>query len=361
MGNTAVSSSDDRRSECFSMIGARYHHPGSMPLSLRALEIAGEIYKDLPYATVSLQVVDLALIEARWLPELLQSGASADLSFTNKYYRAITIPLEQHMSSLSREQSFACLAMFESGRFNIDPSLMEDVVALCSEDSIFVANSMLSDPGSQTSTSGMRHMVGNVGHAGVVCMVSPEQPRVKLPGHSASAVSHSPYYGTLLMDGFRGTSLHLSFTNWKVPLDCGNTGEIDQEIFLLEAVVSVQEKGRWVADIDVLSMERSCPEVITCTCDALSRSKQSPRPPPIADNAVSISSWDEFLDPPPCIGVLQTNGNWVARLAAICVLIQEGNGHMTVLLKEGDGRLCWDCLSRDYTYPESHMPQRIIL
>jgi hypothetical protein len=38
--------------------------------------------------------------------------------------------------------------MFESGRFNIDPSLLADVVVLCSEDSIFfVAETLLSDPG----------------------------------------------------------------------------------------------------------------------------------------------------------------------------------------------------------------------
>ena len=361
--NTATTDHHYDPSYCFSMISGRYRHPRSWSLSLRALEIASEVYSTLPGATVSLQVVELELIKAHWLPLQVRSALWTD-SFTDQFHRVVKIPLEQHMASLSREQSFACLVMFESGRFNIDPPLLTDVVALCSEDSIFVAEILLSDPGKRSSRSGIRHMVGNVGHAGVVCMVLPEEPRVRHPGHDASAVSHSSYHdgGVLLADGFRSTSLHLSFTTWKVPLECGNTGEIDQEIFLLEAVVSVQEKGRWIADINVLGVERDPPDIVSCSCAARQgQLRLPPRTQPSTDNAVSIGSWDELLDPPPCIGILQTNKNWVARLAAVCLLVQEGNGHTAVVLEDGADKLCWDCLLRDYNDPEPHLPQRIIL
>lgn len=153
--------------------------------------------------------------------------------------------------------------------------------------------------------------------------------------------------------------LHLSFTTWKVPLDYGNTGVIDQEIFLLEAVVSVQDKGKWVADFDVLSLEREPPDIISCSCER--RTARRPEPLPNTDNILSIESWDEFLDPPPCIGVLHTHGNWVARLAASCALIQQGNGHTVVILRDGENNLCWKCLGREYSDPEPHLPQRIIL
>ena len=349
----------------FSMISSHHRHPRSWSLSLRALEIASEVYSAIPSATVSLQVVEMELIKSRWLPQQILSASQTDSSLTSQFRDVITISVKEHMAALSREQYFACIAMFESGRFNIDPPLLADVVALCSEDSIFVAKTLLSDPGSPLPRSGIRHMVGNVGHAGIVCMVLPEDPRVRPPGYDASAVSHSPYDigGELLSDGFRSTSLHLSFTTWKAPLECGNTGEIDQEIFLLEAVVSVQDKGRWVADINVLGIERDPPIIVSCSCPA----KEDPVavPPrvmqPGMHNAVSIGSWDELLDPPPCIGILQTNSNWVARLAAVCLLIQEGNGHALAVLEDRAAKLCWDCLVRDYTDPEPHMPQRIIL
>ncbi|KAK0609430.1 hypothetical protein B0T14DRAFT_465885 [Immersiella caudata] len=361
--NTTVEDYDP--TSYFSMISSHHRHPRSWSLSLRALEIASEVYSALPRATVSLQVVEMELIKSRWLPLRIQNVDQTDSSFTSQFRDIIRIPLEQHMASLSREQSFACLAMFESGRFNIDPFLLADVVALCSEDSIFVAEMLLSGPGSRLPRAGIRHMVGNVGHAGVVCMVLPEDPRVRAPGHDASVVSHSPYNigDELIADGFRSTSLHLSFTTWKVPLECGTTGEIDQEIFLLEAVVSVQDKGRWVADINVLGVEREPPIIVSCSCST--KEDLAGKPPTDMqlgiENAVSIGSWDELLDPPPCIGILKTNSNWVARLAAVCLITQEGHGHALGVLEEGADKLCWDCLVRDYTDPEPHMPQRIIL
>ncbi|KXX77022.1 hypothetical protein MMYC01_202173 [Madurella mycetomatis] len=242
--------------------------------------------------------------------------------------------------------------MFESGRFNIDPAKLNEVIALCSEDSIFVSEILLSDPSVDAEKLSIRHIIGNVGVAGMVCMVSPTEPRIRPIGHDASLVSHAHYDGPLT-ESFRGTSLHLSFTTWKIPLDWENTGDIDQEIFLLESVVSVQDNGKWVADIDVLGVETDRPDVISFTCDCESK------PLSYTQNVVSICSWEEFLDQPPCIGVLQTKKNWAARLAAVSILIQQGNGHIAAIL-EG-GRLCWDCLLEAYEVPESHMPQMIIL
>jgi hypothetical protein len=59
----------------------------------------------------------------------------------------------------------------------------------------------------------------------MVCMVPPHEPRIRPLGHDASLVSHPPYDGTLT-DSFQGTSLHLSFTTWKVPLDWDSTGDM---------------------------------------------------------------------------------------------------------------------------------------
>ncbi len=289
---------------------------------------------------------------ARWLPVSIQNALQPEA--TGDPYRTACISAASHLQSMGRAQLFACVAMFESGRFNIDPTKLDGVIALCSEDSIFVSELLLSDPSVDTNKISIRHIIGNVGVAGMVCMVSPMEPRIRPLGHDASLVSHAPYDGTST-DSFQGTSLHLSFTTWKVPLDWDSTGDIDQEIFLLEAVVSVQDHGRWVADIDVLGIETDRPDVISFNCECETKSLWH------TENTVSISSWEEFLDQPPCTGVLKTNGNWAARLAAVSILIQQGKGH-TAMVLDG-GRLCWDCLREAYSDPEPEpiLPQMIIL
>ncbi|KAK3294491.1 uncharacterized protein B0H64DRAFT_188735 [Chaetomium fimeti] len=341
---------DHEPADCFFMMNFAFRPPIAWLLSLRALELANEVYDRLPSATVSIQVTEQELIKAHWLPLSIQDALRAE-SNADAYLTAC-IPASQHLKSMGRAQSFACVAMFESGRFNIDPAKLNEVIALCSEDSIFVSEILLSDPSMDAEKLSIRHIIGNVGVPGMVCMVSPTEPRIRSLGHDASLVSHAPYDGPLT-EKFRGTSLHLSFTTWKIPLDWDSTGDIDQEIHLIESVVSVQDQGKWVADIDVLGVETDGLDIISFSCECESE------PSSYAQNVVSISSWEEFLDQPPCIGILQTKKNWAARLAAASILIQQGNGHTAAILK--GGKLCWNCLREAYEDPEPHLPQTIIL
>ncbi|KAK5660751.1 hypothetical protein OQA88_12117 [Cercophora sp. LCS_1] len=348
---------DEDSWDCFAMISSFSRPNVNWLLSLQALELVDAVYASLPHATVSLQVVEQDLLAARWLPSSLRDDLKIEESASDSFFKRRYRSCAEHMESMTRAELFACVAMFESGRFNVDPAQLTEVIALCSEDSIFVAEILLSDPSVQTQKLGLRHLVGNVGHVGMVLLVSPEEPRVRKVGFDASMVSHAPYTGTVA-DRFGGTSLHLSFTTWKFPLDAGShTGDIDQEIFLLEAVVSVQDKGSWVADIDVLSIERDALDIVSCSCTRLAGSESAAS----LENAVSIDSWEEFLDGPPCIGVLLTKDNWVARLAAVSLLAQQGSGHTAVILKEGEQKLCWTCLVESYSDPEPHMPERIVL
>ncbi|KAH6616942.1 hypothetical protein F5144DRAFT_623806 [Chaetomium tenue] len=284
------------------------------------------LYDAMPSATVSLKVTEQELVKARWLPASIQNALRVESPADA--HRTAYMAASRHVEPLGRAQAFACVIMFESGCFNIDPEKLDGVIALCSEDSIFVSELLLSDPSVDANKLKIRHIIGNVGVAGMVCMVPPYEPRIRPLGHDASLVSHAPYDGTL-SDSFPGTSLHLSFTTWKVPLDWDSTGDIDHEIFLLESVVSVQDQGRWVADIDVLGIETDRPDVVSFSCECEHK--------PLSDtqNVVSISSWEEFLDHPPCIGVMQTNKNWAARLATVSILIQQGNGHTAAILEGG--------------------------
>ena len=56
-----------------------------------------------------------------------------------------------------------------------------------------------------------------------------------------------------LQNNFRTTSLHLSFTTAESPLGDNFSGMQDDELYLLETLLSVHEGGDWVADLDILN------------------------------------------------------------------------------------------------------------
>jgi len=327
--------------------------PPEMIVGMRALEVAHKLYETLPGATVSLRIIEQNLLKAHWLPSSMKRILNLVSTESRKdaYKEIASTPVEEHIKDMTRQDSFACVAMFESGHLNIDPSRLTEVIALCYENSIFVAEILLRDPSIDTSTLGLAHLVGNVGHAGMVFMVSPIEPRVRPAQHDPSLIDHLRYDNSVA-DKLQGTSLHLSFTTWKMPLDWETTGEIDQEVFLLESVVSVQDKGTWVADIDVLEREREGIEILKFTCGCLDAHF------PADADAVSLDTWEELLDPPPCVGIFRAKDNWAARLAAVSILIQQGRNHVAVIV-DGD-RVCWRCLNETYAEPEPHLPQVLI-
>ncbi|KAI5925977.1 hypothetical protein F4810DRAFT_726508 [Camillea tinctor] len=261
--------------------------------SLNCLEFAHTIFENLPQTSVSLCVFDRPILEGRWTRDIEAFVKSGKIT--------------------SRAHAFACIAMFESGRFNIAPSDIEEVIVVCYENSIFVAGTLLSDPTEAQDFVTVRHIIGNIGHAGMVFMISPTEPRIRAPGYRPDLVDHRPFNGTSA-NKFQATSLHLSFTNWKMPLHWDETGMIDPETFLLEAVVSVQDDGKWVADIGVLVLEK-CPITMmnfACQCDDTDE--------PLIMDVVCLDSWEELLDSLPCVSVLRAKGNWAARLAATSIL-----------------------------------------
>lgn len=98
-------------------------------------------------------------------------------------------------------RSFACIAMFESGEFNLDPSSLQSVFALSTGGSIFVASASLADPSADSSLSPIRRVFGNLG---------------RLVNHES--------FDRQVQDSFRLTSLHLSFTDFELTVDVGARG-----------------------------------------------------------------------------------------------------------------------------------------
>ncbi|KAI2623110.1 hypothetical protein GGR54DRAFT_629717 [Hypoxylon sp. NC1633] len=305
--------------------------------------------RTVPYVAAlanSLMIGKTELYQAQWFPRVSQDPMDRDFLHRSG---------KEWYMHMERVNAFGCIAMFESGHLNIDMENLKDVIALCTENSIYVARVLLSDP-TDVFDNGPRihHLIGSIGQTGMVLLVSPSNPRIKSIGYDPMAVDHKPFTGERA-DMFRGVSMHLSFTDWKMPLDWKATGEIDQEIFLLESVVSVQHNGQWIADIDVLGLERYAPGIFYSDCGTDCTTAKSFD----QKEVLCVDKWEELLDPPPTTAVLRANGNWSARLAATSILIQKKKTYAIELVANGD-RFCWNCFVKKYSCPEPFLPEFII-
>ncbi|KAJ2900521.1 hypothetical protein MKZ38_002426 [Zalerion maritima] len=353
-----INSADDTQ---YLIIAAQPVMPHELTSSLEILDLASLLYSKIPSATISLKVMNIKLLDSKWIPQCLERALRPEFQVSQQHrpeLRPHRPLVAEAWANMGRAETFGCIAMFESGKFNLDQDTLQEVIALCSEDSIFVSGVLLSDPAKISSENNIQHIVGNVGHIGMVLMVSPEAPRIRPLADEVGQVSHAQYDGAR-DDHFGGTSLHLSFTEWKVPLDWNSTGQIDNEIFLLESVVTVRDRGEFVADLDVLDLERNEFDVadFQCSCGPGSTLLGS-RASEFSD-FISLDSWDELLDPPSeGAGIFRSHGNWVARLACASILAQKGLSSAMVVI---DGRhLCWKCFLNNYSYPEPRIPAFII-
>ncbi|OAL29152.1 hypothetical protein AYO20_09305 [Fonsecaea nubica] len=133
---------------------------------------------------------------------------------------------------VSRRDALACVCMMEMGGIQIDRSLFNRALAVAAGNSIFVAESLLSDPSQKQPDCAIRRIAGNLGRSGVSILISPETVMVKEKTRDFRAVEHAPY-DYRREDNFGATSLHLSLTEWRVPvvLSSSKVGNIDQDIF----------------------------------------------------------------------------------------------------------------------------------
>ena len=288
-------------------------------LALNALTIATHVYLQLDGATISLKVVEAPLDKAPWI--------------TTNHARHLTL------RNLSRPSALACIVHFESGILLLEPDELNQTLAIASGNSIFVIGVMLSDPFDNLAASSVKRIIGNIGHTGICMLVAPFEPKVRPLGNHYNLVEHAAYDGKR-EDNFKGTSLHLSFTDWTLPLEVkGAEGRvIDQEACLVESVISVLDSGNWVADLDILCIDF---EALT----RLRPSHQCPgHPEGRADyDYTSLDSWEELLDGPMGVEFFRAHGNWAARLAAVSILSQKNQAYSIGLL--GPDRFCLECLS----------------
>ena len=296
--------------------------------SLKALSTAAELYKDLTCASVDIRVFQKKLYETPWLPKLdldeVRSSSGRDLLM-----RAL------RPFVLDRPSAFACLAFFETGIYNPDPYVLQNVMAMSSADSLFVSAALLCDPSELKAPGAIKHIVGNIGRPGIVFLVPPENPMVREAQMSDwPVISHETFNGEM-KNSFENTTLHLSFTNAESPISLGFSGAQDVELYLLQTLISVHDRGKWVADLNILNSldstnNRSLPQ---CSEEHHSETKL-PR-----YTMTSIDDWLELLDPSEGpLSIVRAHKNWQARLAALTISIAKGN--TTVVCPS---KTCWRC------------------
>jgi hypothetical protein len=218
---------------------------------LSALYAAGQTYSGMVGATISLRIISRPLHDALWVPALAedraQAGRRARPSRFNMQDEDEPIIYGPVLDIQSRSQAYACITHLDSGTLVLNPKDFDDALAVCSEDSICVTSVLLSDPA-------IRRLVGNIGRSGVFMLVALMNPKIRRRKYDYSVVTHTPF-DLKREDNFRDTTLHLSFTDWTLPIETGDSRTIDQEIYLVKTVVSVRDRGERVADPDILGVD----------------------------------------------------------------------------------------------------------
>ncbi|CZR51179.1 uncharacterized protein PAC_01054 [Phialocephala subalpina] len=200
---------------------------------------------------------------------------------------------------------------------------------MASGNSIFVAEALLQDPSKQDrsdlpSFTGIRRILGTLDRPGIVMLVPPQAPRVREPGLRSWKFVHQAAFDGYLKDSFQQTSLHLTFTEYKIPLAVA-PGAVDAEVLILEALIPVHDGRTWVGDLDILGSlaSKSLRHLAACQCI------KGPEPEifgrllakTLGPQLKSMTNWEEFL----CckenlmrteIGVMRCSNNWIARLPA---------------------------------------------
>ncbi|KAM3077388.1 hypothetical protein ACMFMG_006735 [Clarireedia jacksonii] len=290
----------------------------SLERTLAGLEFATSIYEKLDGATVSLEILNLTLSTAQWVRELITITGNAEQS---RFKQRLTL-------------SFACLAMFESGQFDIAPESLHGVFALSSGDSIFMYSALLADPAVEPPKLHIKRVLGNLGRPGMSFLVSPAKPRLKEYSLASwHLVNHFPFDGEF-RNSFAGTSLHLSFTDFVMPIDVGWRGLRDNPAFLVEALISLDDRGKPLGELDVTQLcgQRQRQYTILQDCPHICQSVTSPgridteviQEGRLRKSLVSIDCWDEFFDFPDSQGIFRATDNWQARWAAVAASIQQG-------------------------------------
>ncbi|KAI1310064.1 hypothetical protein F5Y03DRAFT_403671 [Xylaria venustula] len=283
----------------------------------------------MPSSTISLSVVSLGLPEMSWIPS---AGASTGeySPFTQNIY---TAPFK-----LNRPSTFSCLLLLETGGLSVPPSALSEVMAMAVGDSIYIAKGLISDPSKKYLAHEICQIKGSIGKSGIALMIPPKSPLTRpMELSNFQCVNHNPFDGQL-HDSFSSTTLHLGFTDYVFPVDVGNHGNKDFEVYYLETLVSVCDRGEWVADLDVL---QAMEENVAWTVIQSGHWKQ-----PLFSSIKECEHMNHRTEQSGGLRVasVRSMDNWLGRLAAAAVCRQQGS--LVIILPN---KYCGPCLCTEWT------------
>ena len=314
--------------------------------SLKVLCTIVNIYEHLSDVTIAMILTSSKLHNVKWMPNTDLQAPTTDTELRYVEGPDQTVP-ESSVLQLAKIQafepldldlasSFACIAMLESGNIDLASAGLRSVMAMSAGDSLYIATPLLSDPTCKPESK-ITRIRGNIGRAGIALLIPPDEPKTReIDPKDWNLINHDEFDG-VITDSFRSTSLHMSFTEFVLPIDTGLRGFRDAEIYFLETVISAHDKGRWMGDLDILPVfQDPLLRIITnekCTCTHTQQTNV-----PSAEELISIDSWYEFFDRPEGPIVFRAHGNWMARLAAVSMSVAKK--HLTLVFGED---LCWRC------------------
>ncbi|KAI1100848.1 hypothetical protein F4804DRAFT_317704 [Jackrogersella minutella] len=320
----------------FSRCAAELNFGATHNMALLGMTFIESLYGNLKGATVDVRSVQFDLSKALWLNYAMKGHALVKPGIT---------VLNETVPSLAINEAdtatcFACIAMMETGSYNLNPDELQSVFAIGAADSLYIASALVRDPTSKPA-SPVKRFIGNIGRAGMAFMVPPKDPEIRSYDKIDEwyQYDHKEFDGTM-EDCFKGTSLHLSFSEASQAVNIDFSGGRDVEAYFLETLISVHDRETWIAELDILGALRSPKDRLVrgllgsspCNCDPASAR---------GTKIISIDNFAEMIVPPAQGGIIRASRNWQARLAAASICLAKG--YKVILKSEGT---CWGCLSK---------------
>ncbi|KAI0533669.1 hypothetical protein GGR58DRAFT_485730 [Xylaria digitata] len=294
---------------------------------LRVLSAIYSTYEDLAACGAT---ICSAIVDRPFRPPILElSGKS------NDWLNIANLKINRH--------SVICLIGYFETADNIADGLKDDsrVIGLGGGDSIFISSELVNDPSVKCLDHSFTRILGNTGHPGFSIFTIPANLRAREIDPAAWRIEPAPFDDSYV-DCFKSTSLHLSFTEWCAPVVRKQSiGQRESNVNLIEAVISVRDSGRWVADVDInAALSLGSPRLVRMNEGC----KHSDRTQGLKGDLLAIETWDQVLDVPDGSVVVRSSNNWLARLALVSVLCQHSQMLQGSILI-WPSRLCQECVN----------------
>ncbi|KAI1743886.1 hypothetical protein F4680DRAFT_444581 [Xylaria scruposa] len=309
-------------------------------INLQAATLIESLYRNMGEASIDVRAVGVDFTKAKWVNSAVIQTQQKLRGKNTISPRAAPRPTPYlHAKDIDTATCFACIAMMETGSYDLDPGGLRSVFGLCASDSLYIASCLLRDPADRLNMPPIQRYTGNIGKAGMALMVPPNEPEIRRYDliDEWYQYDHNVYTG-VMEDCFKGTSLHLSFSEASQAVNVNFSGGPDIEAYFIETLISVYNRAEWIAELDVLGSVthpnlKSEAEILqgkACSCK---------HPTNNGPTVISIDNFAEMLVPPTQPGIIRAKGNWQARLAATALCLAKG---YKVVIKEPN--TCLTCV-----------------